>query len=522
MKNDQTISGGTRELLKNWEMESPEHFYRLGGGETPHVETHDGGGREVIVISDLHLAAGRDEVGTYRGTENFFNDGAFARFLDRILVETSETGGTLVINGDVIDFIRIVQLPDSTAEFREWSHLLDDLGMKSRTSEELRTSIGTREETYGLKTPDYKSVWRLYRSIEGHPEFFRALARWLESGGNQLVIVKGNHDLEWAWKGVRDGLRLALARMIAEESGDTLEEILLDSVLPSLYFYDDAVLIDQELYIEHGHRYDRYTRVVGDAIEVFDRERGEEELNIPFGSFFNRYLLNPLEGAYPFVDNIRPRENILPILIRERFPLAVTMIFRHVLFLFKMLKKEWRYVWFMFQRLFLLLLALLVPIALLLAGVINADFLFAERPANPESTSTIDTIARALLDAFRSLGGLILSYFLARLVAWLQLKEPDSLERPGRELLERGSYRFVTMGHTHTPNLFAVEGRTFYNTGTWIPIVQSSSADLRSDRVYVLLRFRRSEAGALLPGELRCWNDSAERIEPLAVVSRDK
>ncbi len=513
------ISSGTTEVLRNWEGKSPAHSYRFGGGENPLVEPHDAGGREVVVISDLHLAAGREEIGTYRGTENFFNDDAFVRFIDRMIGETSAAGGTLVINGDFIDFIRIVQLPESNREFEEWSRLLDDLGMASRTPESLRASIVDRERTYGLKTPDYKSVWRLYRSIAGHPDFFGALAAWLASGRNQLIVVKGNHDLEWAWKEVRDGLRLALAEMM---EGGTLRERLAERVLPNVYFYDDALLLDDTLYIEHGHRYDRYTRVVGDAIRVFDRERDERELNIPFGSFFNRYLLNPLEGVYPFVDNIRPREKILPILVRERFPLAMTMIFRHVRFLFAMLKKEWRYVWFMFQRLFLLLLALLIPIALLVAGVINADMILFERPRQSESTSTIGFVSRGLLDLFMSLGGLILSYFLARLVAWLQLKEPDSLESPGEALLKSGAYRFVTMGHTHTPNLFGIEGGIFYNSGTWIPIVQSSSANLRSDRDYILLRFRRDRTtGELLPGSLHCWNDSAERVDPLAVVRRD-
>src|SRR4030065_1913488 len=36
---------------------------------------------EIFVVSDLHIAAGRHPAGIYRGTENFFADEGFSRFL---------------------------------------------------------------------------------------------------------------------------------------------------------------------------------------------------------------------------------------------------------------------------------------------------------------------------------------------------------------------------------------------------------------------------------------------------------
>ena len=500
------------------EEEGPARPYLIGGGKDPVVLQHDAGRRDVVVVSDLHLAAGLDRQGTYPGTENFFNDWAFARFLDDMNRKVGERGTTLVINGDFIDFIRITELPESDEEFEEWSALLGEIGIE-RSPDQLRDSIVEKERTYGLRTQDYKSVWRLRRCIVGHEALFQGLARWLSDGRNELVIVKGNHDLEWYWRGVRDGLRLALARMIAAERGDDLDDVLTRTVLPSLIFVDDALLIDSQVYIEHGHRYDRFTYVLGEPAQIYDRKRNEPELNIPFGSFFNRYLLNRLEGAYPFIDNIRPRQNILPIVIRERFPLALSLIFQHILLLLKVLKKEWRYVRFMFGRVFLLLVALLVPVALVVAGVINTDVLFTPSGERAEATSTFGRIMEGVFDGLRYLGGLILSYLLARLVAWLQLEEPDSLEEPARELLGRIGYDFATMGHTHNPNQFHLDGSRFYNTGTWIPIVESSSAELRQDRVYIFLHLTRDrETGRLTGHPLQCWNDSAGRGEHLTVV----
>ena len=53
----------------------------------------ESGGREVIVISDLHMASGLDEDDRYTGNENFFSDGPFARFIDKKNDECAETGG---------------------------------------------------------------------------------------------------------------------------------------------------------------------------------------------------------------------------------------------------------------------------------------------------------------------------------------------------------------------------------------------------------------------------------------------
>ncbi len=237
------------------------------------LSTEEVGGREIVVISDLHIAAGLDANWRYAGTENFFNDDAFARFIDHLLATPTETGRILVINGDFIDFIRIVRLPDSDDDFEAWNDRLAELG-QPQTPEMLRTSIVPKERRYGLRTHDYKSVWRLWRVIEGHPELFAALARWLDDERNRLVILKGNHDLEWLWLLVRNGLRLELARMIAddraqrskEEAGEAededIGEILQTRIFPHLHFIDDAVALDR-VYIEHGHRYDRLTNVVG-------------------------------------------------------------------------------------------------------------------------------------------------------------------------------------------------------------------------------------------------------------------
>ena len=65
------------------------------------------------------------------------------------------------------------------------------------------------------------------------------------------------------------------------------------------------------------------------------------------------------------------------------------------------------------------------------------------------------------------------SYFLSRFVAHFQLGEPSSLDDNARLILaDNPQYQFATMGHTHNPDQFRKGHQYFFNTGTWIPIIE--------------------------------------------------
>jgi UDP-2,3-diacylglucosamine pyrophosphatase LpxH len=471
-------------------------------------------GGEIFVISDLHLAAGQRRDGTYSGCENFFYDQSFERFLGHTdgQLEPGGPRAMLVINGDFIDFLRVGEIPEQKSEFVAWEKLLDAIGSEpKRTSDELEASIKTeKEQGYGLKTHDYKSVWKLARVVEGHPLFFDALATWLERG-HRLIIVKGNHDLEWYWRDVRNYFRLALAERLVKREGESVETVLAKIVLPNITFVDHSLIIDGDVYVEHGHKYDPYSRVLDDPTI------GGEELNIPFGSFFNRYLLNKIEVHYPFLDNVRPRENLLPLLIRERFPLALKVLLHHIPFTLKLIpKKHYRYI---LRRVIWVLLAVGVPAALVIVLQWNtiSSWFVTSRPSD-QNTSPMGLILGRGLDVVKNFGFLILSYFFSRFVAYFQLVEPESLSKDARKVLsENSGYRLITFGHTHNPDQFSHDGRWFYNTGTWIPILEVSSADVRNDRTYTFLHIRQKSSS----GTLKRWNDDSGRAEASVIINRN-
>jgi UDP-2,3-diacylglucosamine pyrophosphatase LpxH len=487
-------------------------------------------GRDIFVVSDLHLATGRGRDGRYDGCENFFFDTTFHRFLKDAHQTVGSRKGILVINGDFVDFLRVTYVPGGEQglsklqkflrrakvrrrgnrirsltgehrhkfdkEFEGWQRVLGKIGIQ-RTVESLIKSISDREEIYGLETNDYKSVLKLDVVLDGHSEFFEALAEWLASG-HRMIIVKGNHDLEWYWLAVRNYLRLGLAAEVASQTGLPLEVVLKGTVLPNLTFIDQSMIVDGDFYIEHGHRYDPLTRVVGaDTINEGD------ELNIPFGSFINRYLLNFIEKKDSFIDNIRPTENILPLMLKHRFFAGLRLLIMHLATIIKTVPHQ--YILFVFgrdliARVLTMLLVILIP----------PVFLIWYQVGHEESS---------IVRIIQWVAWLGLTYCVIQLLAYAQLKEPDSLASFAREQLKRHkNYRLITFGHTHNPDQFEERRRWFYNTGTWIPIVETNAANIRTANTFMFLHLTHGASGRLEPGILRQWNDDAGRSEPMVLI----
>jgi UDP-2,3-diacylglucosamine pyrophosphatase LpxH len=263
----------------------------------------------ILVVSDLHILTGSDPVtGRIHARENFLADDAFRRFLASQRLEVSEGEPLLVINGDAFDFIRISDVPRTDEDFAVWLEDLARVGYKPKRP--LRHTLVRKELRDGLRTDHYKTVWKFRRIVRGHPVFFAALGEWVASGG-RIVFVKGNHDLEFHWPLLHQAIRVELAK----EAGARAEG-------PAIQFVEDGLQI-QNVYIEHGHRFEAMTRVNGSPT-VFDGR----EIRFPFGSFFNKYVINHLEDLDPFLDNVKPTSKVVQVAIKRR-PLAALGILFH-------------------------------------------------------------------------------------------------------------------------------------------------------------------------------------------------
>jgi hypothetical protein len=288
---------------------------------------------------------------------------------------------------------------------------------------------------------------------------------------------------------------------------------LRNIVHPQTHFVDDSLIIDGKIYIEHGHRYENFTCVDGPPVL-----KGQTQLNIPFGSFFNRYLINRIELAYPHIDDVRPRQDTLALLLRERFPLALQLLFSYIPFTIKVIPK--RQYGYALRYLFHFILIVIVPI------LITALALYKGFPAILKSTgsggSSTPSLWQAVLSELKNLLFLALSYFIGRLFSMLQLSAPTTLfPDAGKIFVDRPQLQLVTFGHTHDPEQINTEdGKRYCNTGTWIPVYEMDAADVRLDRTYTFLHIEKDDAGDIRPPSLFRWNDDALREDPLVLTDK--
>lgn len=182
----------------------------------------------LLVLSDIHL--GSDLVqharpdAPLRSEASKRRDQELVAFLD--WYRTRPEGGRpwrLVFAGDLVDFV----------------------GMSvTAVTGELRTVPTEEERQHGLGSADDHTVAKLQRVAEQHVDVFTAIARFV-AAGNALVVVRGNHDVDFHWEPVQDAFREILVGHGAG-SGQAIE-------FADWFYYEEGVV-----YIEHGHQYDDY------------------------------------------------------------------------------------------------------------------------------------------------------------------------------------------------------------------------------------------------------------------------
>jgi len=456
------------------------------------------GGRDIVVISDLHLAGGVNMNGNYDGTENFFADDSFQRFLSYLQDCNEDKKLILIINGDFIDFLRIRDIPQSNDDFSAWQKMLLSVGIQ-KSQQQLRDSIDKKEVEYGLKTNDYKSVWKLDKCIKGHKILFQQLVAWLKNG-NQLIIVKGNHDLEWYWEAVRNYLCYVLSEFAAEDQTDKSKSFN-DNVL----FVDNALIIDERIYVAHGHLYENFTFAAGEPTL-----NNNTELKLPFGSFFNRYLINRLELSYPFLDNVRPTQQILPLLFRERFPLGIKVLFKYLPFTLLIIPKSMYKQALKYLTNFLMIV--IVPVLITAFAIWQTV-----RSLPPAGDSSF--VVKQLLAVVKNFGFLFLSYIFGRIMSMVQLSPPQAFFPFAQAVFtEKPHLQLVTFGHTHTPEQIRDNDKWYINTGTWMPVFDTSIADVRTDKTYSYLYIHQDNN--VVTKQLLRWNDDALRAELMQLKDR--
>lgn len=264
-----------------------------------------------LFTSDFHLSEGVNPVtGKLSRNEDFFYDLEFARFVVYHVRERAQAPAgsplarpwKLCINGDIWDFLQVTSLPPS------------DHPIFTKYGIELTPN----KLDYGLGTSEPETVWKLHRIVEGHTLFFQTLGWFLAQPGHELILLKGNHDIELHWPKVQAAVRHLIAEQYAVWYGQdaagnlpdtpfprastlprTLDHLETAVQFPRWFYYEPGLF-----YVEHGSQYDSanaYRNFLNPVVP--DRP---DLIELPSGSFFVRYFFNKIEQLHPFADNLRP------------------------------------------------------------------------------------------------------------------------------------------------------------------------------------------------------------------------
>ena len=448
---------------------------------------------DLILVSDLHLADGRTPpFGKFTHGENFFWDEAFGRFVGSVCEGAAVHPQTLIINGDLFDFLRVDRIPRASdpadaALVHRWQDFLRVIDHPEAGSD--LYAADRSEQEYGFKTQDYKSVWKLLLMYEGHKVFFATLDQLLRREANRLVIVKGNHDLEFLWEPVRQAFVYFVAGEDCERYASYNERVS---------FFQESVVINGQFYVEHGHRYEEVTHTDRDT-----RPENKHELDLPVGSLFNRYVINKIEEIDPLFDNIKPPTDILKAVAVHSPAKALKIVGHHLVGAWRLVTKY--HVGYA-TRIMMNILTIGLPVVVfgILAVVLYIHL----------QQSITDSLGAWLLNGAGSLAG-------AFFVRWVQKrlfvsdKTPSLLDRAKEVLRTNPSLKMITFGHTHASEMsFAGKDCWYVNSGTWIPTIDLETHEIQDTNTFCVLRLI-NEGGVLRREPLLRWNDSLPGLEPM-------
>jgi UDP-2,3-diacylglucosamine pyrophosphatase LpxH len=447
-------------------------------------------GHNLLVVSDLHLCEGFDpESGKFSRMEDFLFDDAFARFLRyHEEVKTQPRFGghpwLLIFNGDLFDFLQVIALPE------------EGRLMRLVKGVEWRRELSINERDYGLGTTAAESEWKLQRIARGHQGFFAALG-WFVAHGNQIAVLKGNHDIELHWPQVWERFVLEIERAYTRERLrlDCGPSITSDEIKARLHFYPWFYCELGRVYVEHGGQYEAASYYPDYLNPVMPDD--PEHIQLPWGSLFVRYLFNKVEDVHPFADNVKPPTRYLAWAFR-RDPIKTVKL---------LVTRGW-----VFLRAFWNVAHKTVAVALQQLQQREQAGQPGPIPLPPEVAAQIKDLARRRLDAsWREWAGsvvrglptllIILLVILAGVMLLARLwwgaavclvvaacvglvrhvlsrrfrdTLDDYLVRAARQLEQvlkpTHAVRYIVMGHDHCVALERLEQAWYVNTGAWVQV----------------------------------------------------
>jgi UDP-2,3-diacylglucosamine pyrophosphatase LpxH len=221
--------------------------------------------RNLLVVSDVHL--GSDLV-------------------QHLRPETPERTPASVRRDEelcaLLDWYRLRPLVDAPWRLVIAGDFIDFSGMCLRAAE--YTGLSPDERTFGIGGRERDSVAKMRATSAAHPAVFSALARFI-AAGNDVIVVRGNHDVDLFWPEVQHEFREAIALYTQGRGAELGERVSFRD----WFYYEPG-----RVYIEHGHHYDEYCTHAF-PLNPLDHHRGDC-LTRSLSDALKRWIVNPTRG----------------------------------------------------------------------------------------------------------------------------------------------------------------------------------------------------------------------------------
>jgi UDP-2,3-diacylglucosamine pyrophosphatase LpxH len=216
----------------------------------------------VLVISDLHLSAGKMIKGKRNLLEDFHYDNELIDFLD--YYSTGDYAGIeveLVINGDFLDFLAVPFVEFFDDEY--WS--------------------------------EKAALAKLRMIMNAHRGVLDAMKRFLSRKDKRIVYIIGNHDAEFVFDSMKD----EFLSYFGEHASNLILSNAISTHVPV-----------KGVSIQHGHQYER-AHIFDQENAVVETLNGEKFFIPPWGSYYVTNVINKYKQERSFINEVRPIKHFL-------------------------------------------------------------------------------------------------------------------------------------------------------------------------------------------------------------------
>ena len=216
----------------------------------------------VLIISDLHLSAGKMIKGKRNLLEDFHYDNELIDFLNYYSENEYENIEVeLVINGDFLDFLAVPYVEYYEDEF--WS--------------------------------EKAALEKLKMIMKAHKGVLDALKSFLSKPSKKIVYIIGNHDAEFVFDSLKE--------KFLSYFGELREHITLSNSITT-YVPVKGVCI------QHGHQYER-AHEFDQENSIVETVNGEKYFIPPWGSYYVTNVINKYKQERSYINAVRPIKHFM-------------------------------------------------------------------------------------------------------------------------------------------------------------------------------------------------------------------